>query len=172
MDMKIDRVMQKASLFLVLTLLLSSVTLSGCEKGESGNFGIYLVESGELVLSDQHIKAYYQNDHTIELNKTGIERWNSYLTYSDIPKLANSLAGKEFVVKLRGKEMYEGKFYSMVMSSSYSGVVILNALIKLDNEHNTIRIDFGYPPGSDGVGQDPRNNPEIISFVERQGLLK
>ncbi|UCH42460.1 MAG: hypothetical protein JSW16_06505 [Dehalococcoidales bacterium] len=148
--------------------------------GEPG-FGIYLVDSGELVLSEQHIKAYYRNvhlteaeedTHAIELNEAGIAKWNSYMDYEGIPKLQDTLYKRDFAVRIEGKEIYRGKFYSMVSSSTYDGVVILDALIKLAEDNNRIYISYGYPASLYASSEDPRNSPEIIDFMDNKGLLK
>ena len=156
--------------FLALTLVFTFICLSACNNNEPV-FGIYLVDSGELVLSEHHIEAYYQDSHIIELNKEGIEKWNSYMTYEGIPKLKDTLYTVDFVVKLKDKEIYGGKFYSGASSASYSGVVILDALMKLDESRNTISINFGYGPVLD-AGEDPRNNQEVLNYLDSQGLLK
>ena len=155
---------------IVLTLLLTFACRSACSN-EPG-FGIYLVDSGELVLSDQHIEAYYRDSHTIELNEAGIEKWNSYMTYGGEPKLQYTLYQEDFVVKIKGKEIYRGKFYSMFSSASYSGVAILESIIKLDENRNTIGIQHGYPTPTFASGEDPRNNQEVFDYLEGQGLLK
>lgn len=186
--------MRRIFFLVVIALLFISMTLSGCNNKEAStssstispssalpstsveeepaDFGIYLVDSGELVLSDQDIQAYYKDTHTIELNEKGIERWNSFQTYTGIPQLNDTLFSKDFVVKLEDREMYRGKFWSMASSASYSGIIIVESLFKLDSDNNAIRIEFGYPSPEFGVGQDPRDNPEIISFFEERGLLK
>ena len=157
----------------------SNGEVESCDSGEEPCFGIYLVDSRELVLSEHHIKAYrrdtqfYGDDtHVIELNEEGIQKWNSYMTWETIPKQADSLHSRDFVLKVEGKEIYQGKFYSGVSSASYPGVVIMDAVIELDNDHNTIRIEFGYPGSGFATGEDPRNSPEVIDFFEKQGLLK
>ena len=71
-------------------LLITSVLSCGIEEDisvDEPGFGIYLADTGELVLSEQHIKAYHRNvhltvseeedTHAIELNQAGIEKWNS-----------------------------------------------------------------------------------------------
>jgi hypothetical protein len=167
--------MRKIFLLMAAILLLSIVVLSSCTKDKTAGFGIYLVDSGELVLSDHDIKAYRQTSSTIdtiELTKRGIERWNTFQTYTGIPKLDKTLFGRDFVVKLEGEEMYRGKFYSGVSSASYAGVIILDSLFKLDNTHDTISIQLGYAAIFDPTILDPRDNPAIISFFEKRGLLK
>ena len=170
--MRTSRMVRKVSFFLVIAILFSSIMLSGCDSEETVGFGIYLVDSGELVLSDQGIKAYHKDNHTLELNEKGIERWNSFHTYPGIPKLDSTLFSKDFVVKLEGKEMYRGKFWSMASSAMSPDMIIYESLFKLDDENNTIRIELGFPRPSFDSGQDPRNNPGIISFFEKRGLLK
>lgn len=156
---------------LVLALLLTPVWLAGCSTNESG-FGIYMVDTGELVLSDQHIEGYYWESHAIELNEEGIEKWNSYITYDGIPKIQETLHQRDFVLKVKGEEIYRGKFYSMVSSMSYEGVVILDSLIKLDEDINTIVIQHGYPSPSIDTGEDPRNNQKLYDYLESKNLLK
>ncbi len=154
-----------------MALLLTLNVLSGCGSIKP-DFGIFLADTGTLILSELHIKSYNKDTHTLELNSKGIQQWNSFLTYEGIPKLANTLNGKEFILKLQGKEMYRGKFYSNVSSATYSGVVILDALMRLDSKNNTIRIDFGYPSPSFGTGIDPRNNQQVMDFFTKRGILK
>jgi len=170
-----DRMMRKIFLLMAAILLLGTVVSSSCTKDEPVHFGIYLADTGELVLSDHDIKAYRQTSSTIDtigLTKRGIERWNTFQKYTGIPKLDKTLFGRDYVVKLEGEEMYRGKFYSGVSSASYAGVTILDSLFKLDNTHDTINIQFGYAAIFDPTIQDPRDNPAIISFFEKRGLLK
>ena len=155
-------------------MVIVSILISCSHPGRTNaGFGIYLVENGEIVLSDEHIKYYNKNTHEIELNEKGIKRWESYIPYDTsldppIPKLGG-LYKKDFAVKLNGKEIYRGKFWSMASSMSYPGVVILDVLGILDNK---IKIDFGYPSPFSGKGKDPRGSPEIINYFKKQGLLK
>ncbi len=177
----------KSSLLLLLfTLIISagvlSCSLNNAVPDEKSGFGIYLVDTGELVLSDEHIKAYHRNvhltvseeedTHVIELNKVGIEKWNSFMTYEGIPKLKDTLYKRNFVVRVNGEDIYEGKFYSMLSSLYFGGVVIMDAMIRLDNEHNMIYISYGYPTSSFASKRDPRNNPIILAYLDGHGLLK
>ena len=170
-----------ALIVLIVAGVLSCSTEDDGPVGEPG-FGIYLADTGELVLSEHHIKAYHRNvhltvseeedTHAIELNKSGIEKWNSYMTREDAPKLRETLYQRDFIVKVEGKEIYGGKFYSMLSSTTYDGIVILDAVVKLDEERNRIYICNGYvtvPPPSE---EDLRNSPEVIDFMDKQGLLK
>jgi len=160
---------KKTSILLITTLFLLISLLLSCDGGEDVGFGIFLVDSGELVLSEQHIKIYHKETHEIELNEDGIEKWNSYMTYTTIPRLAETLCGEDFLIMVEGTEAYRGRFSSYVVSTIPPGVTIVDTLFKLDSEHNAIRIDIGYPYFPSG--EDPRNNPDILSFLEEQGLL-
>ena len=165
-------VIKKAALLITTVLIAVFTGSTSCNVGNETGFGIYLLDSGEQVLSEQHIKVYYGDNHTIELNEQGIKQWNSFIDYETIPKLQTTLYSRDFVLKIKGKEIYQGKFYSMVSSASYSGIVIMDAIITLGDSSNTIRIEFGYPwPPSDAEG-DPRNNREVLKFLEKEGLLE
>jgi len=161
---------KKTSILLITALFLLTSLLLSCDGGEDVGFGIFLVDSGELVLSEQHIKVYHKNTHEIELNEEGIEKWNSHITYETIPRLEEGLFGEEFLIMVEGTEAYRGKFSSDAVSIITPGILIVDTLFKLDSEHNTIRIRIEYPRFP--PGEDPRNNPDIFSFLEEQGLLE
>ena len=156
---------------LLSILLLLLLHPAACSAPSESDFGIFLLESGEPVITEEHVKVYHRDTHTIELNEAGIEKWNSFIDYPDIPKLKDTLYQQVFAVRIGDEEIYRGKLYSMVSSMSYDGVVILDALMKLDEEKNTIRIDFGFPGPVFGSGEDPRNAPEVLGFFESRGLL-
>ena len=161
----------KASFVLIIILSIILLNSSACTNDGESQFGIYLVETGELVISEHHIERYHWDTHTIKLNEEGIKKWNSYMTYKSIPKLAESLFKKNFSIKVKGKEIYRGQFYSGASSASYSGVVIMDSLFKLDEELNTISINFGYPQHQPGSADDPRNNNEIFNVLKEAELL-
>lgn len=169
--LKLYVVTKRNTLFLIATVLMSILISSSCNVGQTEGFGIYLADSGELVLSGRDIKAFYSSDNVLELNENGIEKWNSYLTYQTIPKLADTLFSRDFVLTIEGKEICRGKFWSSASSASYSGVVILDALFKLDSSHSTLLIESGYP-GSYTGSLDATISSELISFFERHNLLK
>jgi len=157
--------------FLIAAMLLSILILSSCNVGQKEGFGIYLADSGELMLSERDIKAFHSADNILELNENGIEKWNSYLTYQTVPKLADSLFSRDFVMKIEGKEICRGKFWSGLSSASYSGIVILDAIFQLDSSHNTLRIESGYPGSYMGT-LDATISSELIRFFESNNLLK
>ncbi len=159
-------VSKRNAFFLITAVLLSIFISSSCNVGHEEGFGIYLADSGELVLSEGDIKAFHTTDNTFELNENGINKWNSYQHYQTIPKLADSLFSQEFVLKIEGQEICRGKFWSNVSSTSYSGIVILDVLFKLDNEHDILWIKSGYPNSSTD-SLDTTISTKLIRFFKR-----
>ena len=171
MRIKVNMLAKSISTFLILTLLFTCVCLSACDNDEPG-FGIYLVETGELVLSDQHIKGYYWDSHAIELNAEGIEKWNSYITYGGLSIEQETMDQDDFIVKLKGKEIYRGKFNALFSSMFIEGVVILDTGRKLNDNQSIIVIQYHPPISHPDTEEDPRNNQEVFDYLESKGLLK
>jgi hypothetical protein len=134
-------------------------------------FGIYRLDTGQLVLSDRDIAAYVGAIHEIELNKSGLAKWKSY-TADGRWHRPDGLFQKEFAVKIGAKEIYRGRFWSAISSQFCEGVVILDVAFPYGGEPGAIRIEYGYPGAlGDGTG-DPRSHPEILDFFAGKGILK
>ena len=155
----------------ITALMLICICPSACNNSEEPGFGIYLADSHELVLSDEHIGAYYWDSHTIELNEAGIEKWNSYVTIVDIPRLDAKFYREDFVVKIEGEEIYRGKFTSFISSTLPQGVVISDASIILEEHSDTIKIGYSQPMSPDAEA-DPRESQVVLEYLESQDLLK
>lgn len=121
-----------------------------------GGFGIYMIESGELVISDLDIIYYNKTSHEIQLTDAGIEK---------LEGLKVPLNGTGFMIKVEGREIYRGAFWSPISSLPYHGVVIETLVNK-----NIIKIEAGYP-SSQFQGEDPRNNTKIFDYLEKVGKL-
>ncbi|MGA3094349.1 MAG: hypothetical protein ABSD79_03065 [Dehalococcoidales bacterium] len=156
-------------LLVAVSLLLSVLLPAACAKSDGG-FGIYLADSGEMVLSLKQIKAYHSLDYSLELTPQGIEKWNSFQISTTVPKLSQSLYQRDFILKIDGKEVCRGQFYSLVSSASYNGVVIMDSVMKLEGDRNAIKIDFGYawsfPPS-----EESRITAELERFFGDKHLL-
>jgi len=134
-------------------------------------FGIYRLDTGELVLSDQDMAAYVGATHEIELNESGLAKWESY-TADGRWYDPDGLYQKEFAVRIDDREIYRGRFWSGWSSMSCGGAVILEMPFPREGAQGTIRIQYGYP-GTAGDGRgDPRGHPEIIDFFAGKGILK
>jgi hypothetical protein len=158
-------------LALLLAAIASALLICACNLNRQSGFELLLAESGELILSDNQISAYYSDNGTLELNEQGILKWNSYQTYPDIPKLNASLFGKDFIIKIKGKKVVQGKFWSNMSSSIVDNVVIVDSIFKLDNTANTIRIQGSYPGAASGT-LDMNLKSQLIEYFSSINKLK
>ena len=79
---------------------------------------------------------------------------------------------KSFEVKLNGKEMYNGSFWSDFDSMTHTGVAIIDILAIQNGLTDTIRIEPCYPDTYwICKGADPRDNSEILAYFQRVGKL-
>jgi len=118
-------------------------------------FGINLVENGEQVISDREIASYNRTSHEIRLTEEGARKIEA-LSF-EVP-----VYGKPFVVKLSGREIYNGSFWSPISSAPPPGIAIGTFV-----QGNTIRIT-----NLESLqGVDPRNNSEIFDHFERAARL-
>jgi hypothetical protein len=160
--------MPNLKLFAVLVSVFVLIQSIACSLLKEGNFAIVLTGTGETVLTELDVAAYH-TDGTLDLNQRGIENWNSHRSVQDPPKLADSLYNKEFIIKIDGKEVCRGKFWSNVSSASVDGFVILDSLFKLDDNNHSIQIQSTYP------GRGPLPDPlgsELAAFFGNHHLLK
>jgi hypothetical protein len=139
--------------------------LPACSAGQPADFTISLAATGEVILSGDDIVAFHSDNNTLELNAAGIQKWNSHLTYSDIPKLNQSLFGQDFILKIKGQEVCQGKFWSWASSSGYAGVKIYESLFKLDSSQNLIWISAGF---GGGEKLNPVISAEIANFFTQR----
>ena len=160
--------MKRAGFLVAVLLVLGMLAPSACTKSDS-DFGLYLADSGEQVLGLEDIQAYHSLDSSLELTPQGIEKWNSFQTSTDIPKLAQSLYQRDFIIKIDGNELCRGKFYSMVSSASYNGIVIMDSIVKLDSTHNSLRIEFGYVQTVPAAEKD-RIATALDSYFDGKGM--
>jgi len=139
-----------ASVWLILSYQLKN----------SEGFEIYLVNTGELVISNEDIISYNKSSHEIKLNGEGIIKVKNLDLYK-----------KSFVIKINGKEIYNGSFWSSISSMSFSGVVIIDVITIQHDSSDIIRIETGYPGSDFFKGSDPRNNQEILVYFREAGKL-
>jgi hypothetical protein len=122
------------------------------------DFGIYLLETNEVIVTGENILSYKKTFHEVVLTEKGA---------NNIEKLGLKvpLNGTKFVIKINGKEIYDGWFWSPISSIPCSGIVI-ETLIR----NNTLKIETGYP-SSHFQGEDPRNNPDVFNYFQAVGKL-
>jgi len=146
-------------LLAMVVVIISWLILSAQVQGEKG-FGIYLSENNELILSDKDIVFYNRTSHQIKVNEEGINRIRNLDLYH-----------KSFTVKLNGREMYNGSFWSDIDSMSHSSVVMVDILAIQHGQTDTIRIEPCYPSIMFCEGVDPRGNAEIFNYFKSVGKL-
>jgi hypothetical protein len=162
--------MSRIVCFLLSALVLAALALPASCAESDGGFGIYLADSGEMVLSLEHIEAYHSLDSSLELNAGGVKKWNSYQTYTAEPKLAQSLFRQEFILKTGEEEICRGIFYSMLSSYLYDGVVIRESVLKLDDESKSIVIEVHYFDSSSD-SEEARIKAELEAFFSERDML-
>ncbi len=129
------------------------------------SFALVLADTEEVLLTESDVTAYYSDNQTFTLNDRGIEKWNAHMTYPGIPKLADTLYQREFVIRVDGKDLCRGKFWSGVSSQSVDGIVIMDALFRLSSDRNVIWIKSEYPGGSRGL--DTSINSALIKALPK-----
>jgi hypothetical protein len=139
------------------------------------SFGIYFADTGELVLSQEHIEAYYGTDHCLELNAKGIKQWNSLHAYTSIhtytPEISWELPGNEFIIKIEGQEIARGTFVSAVSSMMFDGVTIFDLLSPLDSEFNKLWMHSTYIDGSTETRYDNLYE-ELNNYFDGKNMLR
>ena len=101
---------------------------------------------------------YTKTSHEVKLTEEGAKK---------IEKLSLTvpLNVTKFMIKINGKEIYGGWFWSPISSIPCSGVVIETFV-----RNETIKIETGYP-SSHFQGEDPRNNSAVFNYFQAVGKL-
>ena len=159
--------MKTRTSLLIVLILLTFTGLLSCQNGPD-SFGLYLADTGEILFSGEDVAVYHSGYGTLELKDAGMQKWNSYFNYESVPQSSRGLFNKEFILKIDGDEVCRGKIWSNLSSQSYSGVAILDGMIKLNNAYNSVWIRSSYP-GNDPPGD--KISSEISRYFERHGKL-
>jgi len=120
-------------------------------------FGIHLLSSGALVISDDDIVSYNQTSYEIVLGETGVARIREL---GLIP-----VDGTGFAVMVDGHTIYIGAFWTPISSIGYNGVVLMIEI----PVPNALKFELGYPGPSEGP--DPRDDPRIADVFRSLGKL-
>ena len=147
--------------FLIIAVVFAAIAASywlSLNQKSEGSFGIFLLENNTLVISDQDIVWYNMTSHEIKLTQAGADK---------IEALHVSVFGSQFMVKIGGKEIYNGTFMTPISSV---GLPPSDTVIETIVQDNTIRIQIGYP-SSQPTGEDPRINSEIFNHFQNINKL-
>jgi len=134
-------------------------------------FGIY--QGQMLIISEEDIIDYNRTRHEIRLTPEGLMKLRSRIPYEEekgelVPKLGG-LYLKPFTVRLNGQEIYSGTFWSSASSQSNDGVVLLDVLSILSQDR--IKLQAGYPSKEYFKGADPRDNTQLMNYLEGKSKL-
>jgi hypothetical protein len=161
--------------FVILGALLASCSpAASTQQGEG--FAIYLtredippshmealshVNLADLpVIGIDDVIAYNAQTHELKLNQDAFKL---------ISQLEVPTSGKSFLVCVDKNPVYWGAFWTPISSQSFDGVTIWKPF-SLSPPY-IVTLELGYPSSSFYGGEDPRNEPGIISAFERAGKL-
>jgi hypothetical protein len=106
------------------------------------------------------IVTYNAQTHELKLTASAFDR----IAVLEVP-----VQGKSFVVCVDRKPIYSGAFWTPVSSIGYDGVTIWKPL---DSQSpKVVTLELGYPSPTFYGGEDPRNNPEVLSSIAQAGKL-
>jgi hypothetical protein len=135
--------------------------------------GLGIYQGQNLIISEKDIISYNKTSHVIKLTEDGLRVMRSKVLYEEVNgELVPQLDGlylKAFSVRLDGQEIYSGTFWSSASSQSNSGIVLLDVLTILSDDH--ITISAGYPGPANYKGVDPRNNTKIMQYLKEKNKL-
>jgi len=156
---------------LVVVSVAAAVSSCFWARHDEKGFSIFLVDSGEVVIADEHVSAYIMDTYRFVLSPKGIERWESFARFDTLQeppvRKLGGLTGKQFVLSIDGVEIYRGHFWSLVMSRMQSGILIYDTLGPAAGE-----IWVGFEPLNQESKEDPRDRQEIVGYFRKQGKLK
>jgi len=118
-----------------------------------------IAERPIITISD--IITYDAQEHELRLTASAFER----ISRLDVPT-----RGKSFIVCVDESPIYWGAFWVPWSSLSFDGVTIWKPLT-LEESHDIIRLELGYPSSELYTGEDPRSNPVVIESLEQAGKL-
>lgn len=137
---------------------IAAFGLSLINQKPQGRFGIYLLQNNQPVISDEDIVWYNKTSHEMKLTEAGLGK---------LQALTIPVRGLPFVIKLDGKEVYNGSFWVPVSSVSCNGIVIEI----WQDQSDIVEIKKGYPSTEFYTGNDPRNNYGLLEYFREKGKL-
>jgi len=172
---------------LVLGILVSSICITSEGEGkdededeveiEVEGFAIYLTKQDippaqmedlshvdiaeRPIITISDIITYDAQEHELRLTASAFER----ISQLDVPT-----GGKSFIVCIDKSPIYWGAFWVPWSCTLFDGVTIWKPLT-LDESHDVIRLELGYPSSALYIGEDPRSNPVVIESLEQAGKL-
>ncbi len=156
------------AIILSVILLPFTMSLSGCQAKQTG-FGLILTDTGETLLTENDIEAYVDDENGFVLNESGIEKWNSHITYAGQPEIKKTLVSRQFIIKIDGEKICSGEFSTMFDSNMISKTVIFESVFRLDEFQHTLWIQDGW-----GASRtlNPATREKLVGYFGEIKLLK
>ncbi len=120
-------------------------------------------EDGKVLVAADQIRSYDLASHTLTLAPRVREQLARKL------KTARLLPGVPFVIAVGGKKAYEGKFTTILSSTSISSPVIVLDTPGLKEDQ--LQLQLGYPSADFFKGEDPRSEERIRAALKAAGKL-
>lgn len=111
----------------------------------------------EPLLTEEDISAYSWKEHAFTLAEV-----------SEVVFPRPGVYGIPFVIMSQNERHYLGGLWTMISSVAYvEPVIYVDAMAS----SRTYVIEWGYPAGAHGAGEDPRENPTIKEALRSAGKL-
>lgn len=153
--MKLNKKLRIKPLFILSSIFLVFIIM-GIFRGETSDsnskFAVYLTDTNLEVFSEDDLISYNPVKSQFKFTEAGAEKMKAYQTTTYIN---GGLYQKSFVAKLGDEELYSGKFWTNLSSSSYPGIVISDVFM-ISPEYNTLTVASQYP------GDTNLENDELI----------
>lgn len=174
-----------------IIFLVCAIFLFACEKnfeiGMLGGRGVEFYVSQNSLSLNEAITAYntIQLD-TITVNNEPFISYNDILLYDSATytfTVSFSKYGEayrdmfknsqNFVVALNKEPIMYGFFWSLLRSEICPCIYLIEPNEQFDADNaNELKLHFGYPTSQYAMGDDPRNNPNLIARLKEDGKLK
>lgn len=132
-------------IFILLTLFTgcspNNQTANNINSDQDVKFAVYLVDSKQMIFSDEDIESYDATTYTFTFTKDGAEKMESY---QPSPQIYTGLYQKSFIAKLGNEEIYSGKFWTNLSSLSEPGI-IMSDVAMVGPDYNILIVASGYP---------------------------
>ncbi len=157
--------MKKTIFALILLTLFTGCSLNNqatnnTNSGQDARFAVYLVDSKQMVFSDEDIELYDAATHTFTFTKDGAEKMKSYQSSLQID---TGLYQKSFIAKLGDEEIYSGKFWTGLSSLSESGIVMTDVAM-VGPTYNTLTVASSYP--SEEISPENKTTIDDARMIE------
>lgn len=132
--------------------LLLSLSILACQKESHGTVAFYLLGETQTIIADSSIVSYQKSNFQFILTPTAAQKVREHIK-------------KDFVLKVDETAIYEGTFWSLILSSLPNKLVVANIAPQTNEMDMSLFLDKGTNP-------DPRNDSRLIAALRGADKLK